>query len=888
MSNQTASRIANLVSRLPELYQPIFGHPELSAGARRGSDDRLAALVGPLIALGKPRLRLLDIGCAQGYFALSLAREATARGIIVEVVGIDTLDRNIDLCRELAAESGLPVEFRLAELDRAFVESLEPDSYDGVLLLNVLHHVAARQGFPAARNALLGLMERVDVLACELARAVEPETWSAALPESDDEFLSGIAFCKCLGTFATHVSDVPRRLYLCSNHRMHVDGHWHAFASWRAWSHSVDPSAYRGTRHYFSVDEDRLGKQLRFDGDLAERNREEYRGEVGLLRQRPPTLTDLPQLIACEETPEAGYLVREKLPGHLASELMVTRKLDEPASILRGVLERLADLELAGLAHLDLRPWNVLVSGQEVHLIDYGAVQPGTSEDPAGDVLTLAHQLLTGTLPQIGAGIRPSLRSPVHFPANWRGFVRSVNLLRKPEVRAKKILALLNEAHGRHYRATTAEYVLAQVEVRFNDLVASLNAQVGSLIASRASGEDAARMHAASMNAELFGLRSHVRNMEAAVAAKDAYAEDLRATLAARGAELERALAELGLLRSEVDNLAVHAGNLSKSNDEKARYLQSLEAAIAAKDDDLIRQQAELERVTAEGHRQSEAAQALHAHNASLSRTIDDLRQEVSRLGDQIALGASLYAELQRAVARLETERAELDLQLAQAREAERALERRIAQSELDRSRLEVEARTCREGFSAAHAAAKAAMEEKDRYVTSILEHLDRNRRHASSLATELARSQDELREARQGLAQAVDASAAVQKELGQAKDELARLGESLKGAREEVSGARLEVERTLEERSAALGKIVALEAVAERMRADLMHSQHARAAIGAELDEARRRIAEKESVLDRANLRAEQAEAELRALRDSVLVRLVERWHGWGRSGGG
>lgn len=59
------------VAALPEKYQPIFGHPELSEGSSRGCEDRFVLirecaqrLQGEL---GRP-LRVLDLGCAQGFF----------------------------------------------------------------------------------------------------------------------------------------------------------------------------------------------------------------------------------------------------------------------------------------------------------------------------------------------------------------------------------------------------------------------------------------------------------------------------------------------------------------------------------------------------------------------------------------------------------------------------------------------------------------------------------------------------------------------------------------------------------------------------------------------------------------------------------------------------
>ncbi|WP_261370573.1 class I SAM-dependent methyltransferase [Xanthomonas citri] len=70
------SSIADLVAALPEKYQPIFGHPEISDGSSRGCEDRLEVILDVVdhlrTALGRP-IRVLDLGCAQGYFSLNLA-----------------------------------------------------------------------------------------------------------------------------------------------------------------------------------------------------------------------------------------------------------------------------------------------------------------------------------------------------------------------------------------------------------------------------------------------------------------------------------------------------------------------------------------------------------------------------------------------------------------------------------------------------------------------------------------------------------------------------------------------------------------------------------------------------------------------------------------------
>lgn len=83
-----------LVSELPEIYQTIFGHPEWDGDAARDCNQRLDLITEQYDnlsrALGRP-LNVLDLGCAQGFFSLSLASKGAT------IVGIDS-SRKILTC----------------------------------------------------------------------------------------------------------------------------------------------------------------------------------------------------------------------------------------------------------------------------------------------------------------------------------------------------------------------------------------------------------------------------------------------------------------------------------------------------------------------------------------------------------------------------------------------------------------------------------------------------------------------------------------------------------------------------------------------------------------------------------------------------------------------
>src|SRR3989338_4076883 len=126
--------ISNLVSNPPEVYHPIYGHPELSGQVSRPCQDRLEKIAQAHDALqrllGRP-LNVLDLGCAQGCFSLSLAERGAS------VHGVDYLDKNIAVCSALAqAQPHLKASFETGRVEDA-IACLEPGQYDLVLGLSV-------------------------------------------------------------------------------------------------------------------------------------------------------------------------------------------------------------------------------------------------------------------------------------------------------------------------------------------------------------------------------------------------------------------------------------------------------------------------------------------------------------------------------------------------------------------------------------------------------------------------------------------------------------------------------------------------------------------------------------------------------------------------------
>ena len=206
------TKLSALVNALPEFYQPIYGHSEWDDKPLRSCKDR-AIIIEKIYddlskELGRP-LRVLDLGCAQGFFSLNLA----IRGGII--TGVDFREQNVRLCKFLASEHpGIKADFVCGRIEE-FLSTVNVGDYDIVLCLSILHNISKYLGVKKIQDMMTDLSRKVFVGIFEFALE---EVHRSYIPADYREFLPGFSFIRELAVSDhRNGSGIKRPLCFASN-----------------------------------------------------------------------------------------------------------------------------------------------------------------------------------------------------------------------------------------------------------------------------------------------------------------------------------------------------------------------------------------------------------------------------------------------------------------------------------------------------------------------------------------------------------------------------------------------------------------------------------------------------------------------------------------------
>lgn len=425
--NENTDAVAALVARLPEIYQPIYGYAELSSGASRTTEDRLDDIkrIYTRVSekLGRP-LRVLDLGCAQGFMSLSLA------SLGASVVAVDMLPENIALCRKLGTiNPKLDVNFVEARIED-FVSSLDKGHFDLVLLLSVIHHVAFHVSPAAATSTVERLRSISPVLVAELALADEPLYWASALPGNPLDTFGSAAFVREIRQTGTHLSEVKRPLYFVSDELWYAVDEIGTIESVRRGGHRFAKSSFKSSRTYY-MSSDRVLKKLALTGEDADVNRREIDREVEFLDQVAGN-ENYPRVFGVEDDGQYSYLLREKIRGELLADLVDSGASFDYYIAIRDILQECINLESMSLYHQDIRVWNVLRREDgKFCLIDYGAISPSKNdcywpENIYISFLVFVKELVSAPL-ILAEPIREVSVTPYGFPGHLSYWIASLS-----------------------------------------------------------------------------------------------------------------------------------------------------------------------------------------------------------------------------------------------------------------------------------------------------------------------------------------------------------------------------------------------------------------------------------------------------------------------------
>ncbi len=359
--------LRDLLAEIPEQYQDIYGHPEYSGNHSRDCLKR-EKLIRQIIheiqgKTGKKELKVLDLGCAQGYYSFVAAEMGC------DVFGIDMLDINVNVCNALRNETDMNCAFRQQTVQKT-VESLQDGEYDIVFLFSVIHHISNENGFSYARKMLELLSKKASCVLAEMALKEEPLYWNENLPCKYEEWFANIPFFNELDFFETHLSEIKRPLIFASNKWCEADGTIYEIETYKNNSYPGQP-LNPGRNYYFCENGKYLIKLYR---NVEEALFSEIRNEKEML-QNLSHLDFAPRLVCFSENDHRIMEVTEIQYGTLLWEHLKKGEILDYETIFMDLLDNLIALEKLGYYHGDLRTWNVCLSeDKHAFLIDFGAI----------------------------------------------------------------------------------------------------------------------------------------------------------------------------------------------------------------------------------------------------------------------------------------------------------------------------------------------------------------------------------------------------------------------------------------------------------------------------------------------------------------------------------
>jgi O-antigen chain-terminating bifunctional methyltransferase/kinase len=372
-------------------YQPLYGHILARQNPQRYCLNRADAIYHFLSAMGPTMV--LDVGCNFGFFSYYLAERA------YYVHGIDSDRHCIDICKLLSYFNprNTPA-FNVAQFDLNYItQQIRPEMYDVALLLSTLHHITSQRGVPYVQRMMHALLEKIPILIVELAVDEEevPYDWKKGLPLNALDIFSTCPDVKMikLGHFTTHLSNRKRPLYAVMKNSITVNERRYEIEKYSF-------VAYDGIFYKFRTFYDAgpvFIKNYRLNLPMiAEDNKKQILNEITIYQALPDN-NSFPKLVDYVDEGHSIKVVLTKLPGTLLQTCLEKEMFPLNAvQIVHGILKAVRILLESGYYHNDIRPWNIMLDGDDVYLFDLGKADTKEHEDTITGMLWIIYQLHTG------------------------------------------------------------------------------------------------------------------------------------------------------------------------------------------------------------------------------------------------------------------------------------------------------------------------------------------------------------------------------------------------------------------------------------------------------------------------------------------------------------
>lgn len=376
---QRADRPRGMPPKQGLLYQPVpFSGFEDLGCERNSSESRFQDLVHWLRPSG---LRVLDLGCANGFFLFRLAQTP---GAISFGMGVDYFGGNVKTANILASTHNLQdrLEFFQRTVDPESVKQSTDEPFDVALLLSVHHHIVRSQSIDAAKEILRRLYDRVGTVIVEqgsLTQA-EYEAWTGRdEPFSTRSWSRLVSMGEACGIPADHAFAVSMGRYL-SGDRDDMDGSGRVIVGFSKHQMPRRISCIHRKYHRNGI----TMELLELDGEPGEVWKNVVEGESHHAVRELQALRRLrhePGFIRVLEDTADGWGSRTGWIRLRRASVQRINEVNIPPDFRDQCLTRLMAMARAGIIHAELHPDHVQVDADaQVVVLDFETAR--FSEEP--------------------------------------------------------------------------------------------------------------------------------------------------------------------------------------------------------------------------------------------------------------------------------------------------------------------------------------------------------------------------------------------------------------------------------------------------------------------------------------------------------------------------